>query len=205
MYGNGEGELFSYFKRALEQTEKLKVYGTGSNQIPMIHIEDLAQMAQELGFKGVIGDGNGKNLPRSNYYFGVDHSTVTQEEIIKTISETVGNGQYEAVPLEDAFLEINYEDLTLDMEIENIPSLESWHSKEGFIANVGQVVSEFNLYRGLKPNKIVVMGPPVSGRTKIAEILSNAYGLPVLNIKKLVDDVKEEDSEYAENMKIKLE
>ena len=60
----------------------------------MIHVEDLSQMAQELGFKGIVGDGNGKKLPRSNYYFGVDHSVVNQEEIIKTISETVGNGQY---------------------------------------------------------------------------------------------------------------
>ena len=44
----------------------------------MIHVEDLSQMAHELGFKGIIGEGNGKKLPRSNYYFGVDHSTVNQ-------------------------------------------------------------------------------------------------------------------------------
>ena len=44
----------------------------------MIHVEDLARMSQELGFKGIIGAGNGKKIPRSNYYFGVDHSITTQ-------------------------------------------------------------------------------------------------------------------------------
>lgn len=77
--------------------------------------------------------------------------------------------------------------------------------KEGFIANIEKIVSEFNLYRGLKPNKIVVMGPPAAGKSKIAEALEKAYGLSVLTVKKVLDQIQNEESQFANEIKIKLE
>ena len=56
---------------------------------------------------------------------------------------------------------------------------------------MGTIVSEFNMYRGLKPNKILVTGAPAAGKTRIAEFLNNSYGLPILSIKKVVDELKE--------------
>ncbi len=34
------------------------------------------------------------------------------------------------------------------------------------------------------------MGPPVSGKTTITEILKNKYGLPIINIKNIIDEIK---------------
>jgi len=58
------------------------------------------------------------------------------------------------------------------------------------IANIEKIVSEFNLYRGLKPNKIFIMGPPAAGKSKLAEVLEKAYGLPVLTVKKVLDELQ---------------
>ena len=76
------------------------------------------------------------------------------------------------------------------MHIEERPSLNEWHCQEGILKNFESIVSEFNTYRGLKPNKIVVNGPPVAGKSKIAESLAAAYGLPILTIKKVVEDIQ---------------
>jgi len=42
----------------------------------------------------------------------------------------------------------------------------------------------------LKPNKILVTGPPVSGKSTVAEILRKNYGLPVIDTKSLIHDIK---------------
>lgn len=82
--------------------------------------------------------------------------------------------------------------------------LDNWHSKEGLIHNISQVVSEFNLYRGLKPNKIFVMGPPASGKTTISESLAKAYGLNVLTVKNVLDELVLEEDEFANEIKGKI-
>lgn len=64
----------------------------------------------------------------------------------------------------------------------------------GFVINIEKVVSEFNLYRGLKPNKIFIMGPPAAGKSKIAEALEKAYGLPVLTVKKVLEELQNEET-----------
>lgn len=87
-YGYGEGDLFSYFKKALEQEESLKVYGTGSNCIPMIHVEDLCSTVKSIAFTGTVGGMKRDKIPtpKSQYYFAVDQANVTQYEIVKCIS-----------------------------------------------------------------------------------------------------------------------
>lgn len=52
-----------------------------------------------------------------------------------------------------------------------------------------KIVAEFNLYRGLKPNKIFIAGPPAAGKSRIAEIFEKAYGLPVLTVKRVLEEL----------------
>lgn len=80
IYGYGEGQLFSYFKKALEQSETLKIYGTGSNCIPMIHIEDLCKMVKSIAFTGAVGGVKRDQTAssKSKYYFAVDSAKTTQ-------------------------------------------------------------------------------------------------------------------------------
>ncbi len=40
-----------------------------------------------------------------------------------------------------------------------------WHCKEGLKANISKVKEEFQKERGLKPVKILITGPPASGKS----------------------------------------
>lgn len=65
----------------------------------------------------------------------------------------------------------NFDEMTINCRVTDIPPLENWHSAGGLLENIEKIVSEFNLYRGLKPNKVMILGPPAAGKSKIAEIL----------------------------------
>lgn len=95
VYGYGEDQLFGYFKRALEQTQSLKVYGTGSNKIPMIHLEDLCCIVKNLAFTGEINSKlKSKDVfPQNRYFFAVDSAPSTQLELVKCIASNLGNGK----------------------------------------------------------------------------------------------------------------
>lgn len=67
---------------------------------------------------------------------------------------------------------------------------------------------EFNLFRGLFPLKIFITGPPASGKTHFAQKIADAYGIPHLKIKDLVelgykrhDIIGEEIRKKAEEIK----
>ena len=92
VYGMGEECLFGRFKQALEQKTPLKVYGKGNNYIPMIHVDDLAQLAFDISFSNDSKSQPGSSSP-SGLFLAVDHSNTTQKELITTIASTLGNGQ----------------------------------------------------------------------------------------------------------------
>lgn len=76
----------------------------------------------------------------------------------------------------------------------SLPKISTWKYRGGLVVNMGAVVGEFNSSRGLKPNKIVIHGVPASGKSQLACILAKNYGLPVLTIKSIVEEVKNEDN-----------
>ncbi len=43
-----------------------------------------------------------------------------------------------------------------------------WHCREGIVKNIESINKEFNEFRGLRPNKILFIGPPASGKTHFA-------------------------------------
>jgi 2-phosphoglycerate kinase len=73
--------------------------------------------------------------------------------------------------------------MTLDFQIEDKTELKSWVSKEGFAKNITQIVTEFNLYRGIKANKIFISGMPLAGKSYTATVLAKNYSLPHILIK----------------------
>jgi len=55
--------------------------------------------------------------------------------------------------------------LSLDFRIGEKTQLKNWTARTGFAKNITQVVSEFNLYRGIKANKIFISGMPLAGKS----------------------------------------
>lgn len=116
----GEDVLFPLFKQALEQKEPLPIYGGGSNRIPAIHVDDLAQMAFDLAFSKATG-----------FYYATDHSQITQAQLITLISQTIGNGKVDQLPIENAFLHEHFDILTADITIDakSFPTISVWKYK----------------------------------------------------------------------------
>ena len=89
-----------------------------------------------------------------------------------------------------------------------------WHCPAGIISNLSSVKKEFLTYRNLKPNKILILGDPYTGKTTISQILSKIFHLPIINSKMISDFGKkfagiktqeEKEKEKEEEEKKKLE
>ena len=60
-----------------------------------------------------------------------------------------------------------------------------WAAEKGLMEAVPQVVHEFRVVRKLTPVKLVVIGPPFSGKTAIAKVLSETFDIFYLNVRKI--------------------
>ena len=82
-----------------------------------------------------------------------------------------------------------------------------WHCQFGIPENISQIRKEFMKYRGLKANKIFIIGTPYTGKTTLSNILSKNFNLNALNLKELIQTVKETslNAELLEELKTKTE
>jgi adenylate kinase len=86
-----------------------------------------------------------------------------------------------------------------------------WHAEKGVIDNIRKLNIEFNENRILHPVKIFITGPPASGKTFYADLLSRHYNIPKVNVKQLIEKafelakIEEGGGELAEEIKAKVE
>ncbi|XP_028250511.1 adenylate kinase 7 [Parambassis ranga] len=187
-YGMGE-QVFHYFykKSWLGQDDEIPVFGEGKNIIPTIHINDLARVVQN-----VI-----RHQPRPYYLLAVDSSNNTMEEIVKSVSSTLGPGQIQNKPFEEAFLikdssvmEIDSWGVNLCMEavfIRNLFSI-NWLCESGLVTNIELVVEEYRQTRGLLPIRLCVLGPPAVGKSTISKQLCEHYKLHHITLKDTISE-----------------
>ncbi|XP_034383664.1 adenylate kinase 7-like [Cyclopterus lumpus] len=187
-YGEGEN-LFHYFFKVswLMQLPKVPLFGPGTNHIPMIHVNDLAGVIQNIvEFK-----------PKSKYILAVDDSKNTLEDIVKMISDTLGSGKINKVPEQDAIAmkaykqeELEYLNINLRLDafiIKDSFSL-NWTSEAGMVENMASIVEEYKNTRQLLPIRICLVGPPAVGKTTIAEKLCSHYQIHHIKIKEVIEE-----------------
>nr|XP_046228435.1 adenylate kinase 7-like [Scatophagus argus] len=204
-YGKGEN-LFHYFFKVswLMQFPKVPLFGQGTNYIPMIHVYDLGGVLQN-----VI-----ELKPKSKYILAVDDSKNTLEDIVKVVSDTLGSGQINKVPEEEAITmkafkpeELRYLGINLRLDpfiIKNSFSLR-WTSEAGMVENIESIVEEYKDTWQLLPIRICLVGPPAVGKTTVAEMLCSHYQIHHIKIKDIIDEkitqlreiLNEGDQEYA--------
>ena len=82
-----------------------------------------------------------------------------------------------------------------------------WHCQYGIPENISQIRKEFMKYRGLKANKIFIIGTPYTGKTTLSAILSKNFNLPALTLNELIQTVKETslNTELLEEIKTKTD
>jgi adenylate kinase len=76
----------------------------------------------------------------------------------------------------------------------------NWHCKAGLAANIQVVKEEFCKKRGLKPVKILIEGPPGSGKSFYGRQLAEHYNVPHIHIKHMIDEIIHWNKEMEEGI-----
>ena len=199
IYGCGEEFFFDYFKKSwLGGVGYFPIRGKGYNYMPTIHILDLVQI-----IKRII------NLkPEINYIFACDRTKEPfMRNIISSILKKIGGIDIKPITEYniDEFEITNYSELKVNLPMktssflndekkqigqgisENNSRRFKWHSEGGIEENINLLIKEFKLYRGIKPIRIIINGPPLGGKMTIAKVLSQKYKLSIFNIKNICE------------------
>ena len=217
IYGCGEDFFFDYFRACwLKNIEYMPIIGDGKNHIPTIHVLDLVHL-----IKRVISI-----KPDINYIFACDKTkNSTLKNIMNSISKGIGGIDIKLIK-DFNVNEINlphFAELNININnkmssvMEDEPRRQNedledyeerkfhWHCEFGIPENMNILRDEFNLYRDLRPTKIIIHGPPYSGKSTIAKIISEKFKLPHLTIDKICDWVKNEKNALGDEVRQKNE
>jgi nucleoside-diphosphate-sugar epimerase len=109
VYGCGEDFFYDYFRMAWNQSpQRLPVIGDGSNILPTIHIQDLANL-----IKRVI-----EKKPMNKYIFAIDRTkNRTLKDIMIAISKCVGSGDVEHVDFSRVEEIPNFNEMIVNLDI----------------------------------------------------------------------------------------
>jgi len=209
--------FYEHFRAAwLQNPEKLQYIGKGDNLIPTIHVIDLARLV-----KRVI-----EKLPPVNYILAIDKTKrPKQKGIVEAISKGIGTGLTESVELKNVIDQQWSEYLNINLKMkpsivfkDDEPSEDAedpeaererlrfkWHCEEGLSTNITKLNIEFNTFRGLKPVKIFTAGPPASGKTFYTKKLAEFYNIPHIHIQAAVNEAKQLQNEFGEEIRTKIE
>jgi adenylate kinase len=217
MYGLGEQILNYHFQSAwLEDPMQLPYIGQGDNVVPTIHIIDLARACKFVA----------ESKPEQRYIIAVDCTALpTQRNIVESISKGVGTGQvmscensaedwgeylsmHTYLTTSTVLLELPKSEEEEDEEQDEEGKVKvpfDWHCKLGIPGNISVLNQEFVETRGLVPVKVIVSGPPASGKTKFAKKLASFYNVPRISVKDVVREVKEAQTDLGTRVRDRLQ
>lgn len=152
--------------------------GEGLNKVPTIHVTDLAKMVKKIY----------ETKPDRQYIFGIDNTKrPTQKKLISAISNGIGTGLIESVDMPEQPKKVPPKKTALQMDHDWRTPMSlnlwvkpsslfvkqnedddvdfEWHCESGLAKRIQTVKDEYCKERGLKPIKILIAGPPASGKS----------------------------------------
>lgn len=196
---------------------------SGKNNIPTIHINDLVSLIIKII----------ENPPNINYILAVDKTkNSTLKNIISSISNSTGDGTILNKNLEtniddEENTKFQWEELSLinlkfkpsnlfdderqeDEEEDDFEKRKfKWHAEYGIPENLELLRNEFVLTHKLIPLKILVIGPPGSGKSVLSDKISIYYNIPKINILDIIKygkaKFKPEESELGDEINKEIE
>lgn len=125
-------------------------------------------------------------------YFCSDKSS-KHELVSQRISRALTTGKVKKIEQEEAFLlpdvtQRMYDLTTMNLIIDPVYIADriSWQFDSPFPDNIDAIVKEYKTARNLNPVKIIVLGPPASGKTKVARYLADHYDIHYIHVKSLI-------------------
>ena len=206
LYGNGEQNdiFYEFFRRAWvslhPSLSALPVIAGGHNSLPTIHVSDLASVLDAVLLNG---------SDYGSYLLAVDQAEQqTQNSLMSTISQGIGSGATRACAISEVINEPWCEFLTVNVKLETSQVLRdavTWKCPSGINAQTMTMLNEeFNYFRGLFPLKVLITGPPASGKTLLGGQLCDEYGIPHLTIRGIMDMGLELKTDYGEHLRAKV-
>ena len=216
IYGCGEDFFFDYFRKSwIGGINYIPIIGDGMNFVPTIHILDLIQIIRRIIEK----------KPIINYIFACDRTkNPTMKNLIRSISK--GIGSIDIKNLTDFNIDEidipNFNELNIDIQIkpskitEDEPQRKNetieeynkrkfkWHCEKGIPENMDLISQEFNLYRGIKPIKIIITGPPCSGKSYISDKIAKQFKITHLTMINIYDWAKNLKNLLGEEVRKKI-
>lgn len=123
------------------------------------------------------------------------HNRKTHELVSQAISKVLTTGKVKRIEMEEAFLlpEITqqiYDVMTINLNIDPVYITDriSWHVGASFPDSINLIVKEYKTARNLNPIRIIVLGPPASGKTRVARYLVDHYEIHYIHVKSLIED-----------------
>ncbi|XP_053976418.1 adenylate kinase 7-like [Hylaeus volcanicus] len=120
---------------------------------------------------------------------------ITAVWLIAQISRALTTGKVRKIEQEEAFLlpEVTqqiYDMMTMNLNVDPAYIVDriSWHFDGSFRDNINAIVREYRAARNLHPVKIIVLGPPASGKTRVAQYLAKHYDIHYIHVKSLIED-----------------
>lgn len=135
--------------------------------------------------------------------------TRTHKLVSQNISKSLSNGKVKRIAMEEAFLlpEITqriYDQMTMNLIVDPVYIADriSWHLDAPFPDSINAIVKEYKTARNLIPVRIVVLGPPAAGKTRVARYLADHYDIHYVQAKSLISNTIEELVSIEYSLKI---
>ncbi|CAE7241910.1 AK7 [Symbiodinium natans] len=194
LYGEGENIFVEMFKDAWRGVQSHVVVTPGINKVPTVHVRDMARVVRQ-----VITNAEGINpLEATPYFLAVDQPPAAKEgqpsmpaaqsEIVQAIVDEMGE-HYDVPRVPKASIDqgaiTDLQDLQADPIGQDFcASLDppGWVCKNGLLANLRTIADEFCAGKKLRSMRILIAGPPTSGKTNLAQAVADHFKVPHLSL-----------------------
>lgn len=181
-YGMGEQAFASAFRAAWHQ-QRVPMLTDGTNVVPTIHVQDLAQIIFKTASAEAEVD--------QRYILAVDRGNNTLGSIMHTIASKMGSGITEAFDEARHGVVPRSEHLSVDLRMDpssafDVLPEEEWVAPNGLVSSFDRVATEYREAHGLTPVRAMLIGPPRAGKTAVAKSLASTYRIPILDVQSII-------------------
>lgn len=122
-------------------------------------------------------------------------TATSYKDLCQCIADRLCDGVVKTKAKMDLLLTATYGQLLIDLLQYNVRldcsdavhEAITWHS-EGFSNNIITTIAEYKKERILYPFRVLISGPPASGKSTVAAALSSAYKLHHIHAKLVIDE-----------------
>ncbi|VVC36925.1 P-loop containing nucleoside triphosphate hydrolase [Cinara cedri] len=163
---------------------------TNQNYVPVMHVENLARLVHKIVSE--------IHTLKCHCIFAIESPVNTLKQIITALDKTRGESISTFVSL-DTFINkyeltgLHKQIISVDIKVNSCidrlwPNFEWYGGKLSIIYKIKSLVNTYKIEHDIKNLRILVLGPPASGKTTLARKLAKHYGLIHVESKQIIQN-----------------